>query len=73
MRDLRLSVTDRCNLRCTYCMPAEGLEWLPTPSLLTTQEIARLARIGVERLGIERIRLTGHRGAGAAGGRGGSR
>ncbi|EEH64931.1 molybdenum cofactor biosynthesis protein A [Actinomyces urogenitalis DSM 15434] len=59
VRDLRLSVTDRCNLRCTYCMPAEGLEWLPTPSLLTTQEIARLARIGVERLGIERIRLTG--------------
>ena len=59
VRDLRLSVTDRCNLRCTYCMPAAGLEWLPAPSLLTTAEIARLARIAVERLGVERIRLTG--------------
>lgn len=59
VHDLRLSVTDRCNLRCTYCMPAEGLEWLPTPSLLSVQEIARLARLGVERLGVERIRLTG--------------
>lgn len=58
-RDLRVSLTDRCNLRCTYCMPAAGLEWLPTPSLLTTTEIGRLARLAVERLGVERIRLTG--------------
>ena len=59
VRDLRLSITDRCNLRCTYCMPAAGLEWLPAPGLLTGAEIARLARVAVERLGVERIRLTG--------------
>ena len=59
VRDLRLSVTDRCNLRCTYCMPAQGLDWLPTPELLTTAEIARLARLAVTRMGVERIRLTG--------------
>ncbi|AYD89385.1 GTP 3',8-cyclase MoaA [Actinomyces lilanjuaniae] len=59
VRDLRLSVTDRCNLRCTYCMPAEGLEWLPGPLLLTTEEITRLGQLAVERLGVERIRLTG--------------
>lgn len=59
VRDLRLSITDRCNLRCTYCMPAVGLAWLPGPSLLEAAEIARLARLAVERLGIERIRLTG--------------
>ena len=59
VRDLRLSVTDRCNLRCTYCMPEAGPGWLPTPSLLDAREIARLARIAVERLGVERIRLTG--------------
>lgn len=59
VRDLRLSVTDRCNLRCTYCMPAEGLKWLPSESLLTVEELGRLARIAVERLGVERIRLTG--------------
>ena len=59
VRDLRLSVTDRCNLRCTYCMPEAGPGWLPTASLLDAREIARLARIAVERLGVERIRLTG--------------
>ena len=59
VRDLRLSITDRCNLRCTYCMPAQGLEWLPTPALLTTAELTRLGRLAVERLGVERIRLTG--------------
>ena len=59
VRDLRLSITDRCNLRCTYCMPAQGLEWLPTPALLTTTELTRLGRLAVERLGVERIRLTG--------------
>ena len=59
VRDLRLSITDRCNLRCTYCMPAQGREWLPTPDLLTTAELTRLGRLAVERLGVERIRLTG--------------
>jgi GTP 3',8-cyclase len=57
--DLRISVTDRCNLRCAYCMPAEGLDWLPRPGLLTDDELIRLARIGVEMLGITEIRFTG--------------
>jgi GTP 3',8-cyclase len=57
--DLRVSVTDRCNLRCQYCMPAEGLDWLPKPELLTDDELVRLIRIGVERLGITEIRFTG--------------
>lgn len=59
VRDLRLAVTDRCNLRCTYCMPARGMTWLPAHALLTVEEVARIARIAVERLGVERIRLTG--------------
>jgi cyclic pyranopterin phosphate synthase len=57
--DLRVSLTDRCNLRCTYCMPAEGLDWLPKPELLTDDEVARLVAIGVERLGITEVRFTG--------------
>ncbi len=57
--DLRVSVTDRCNLRCQYCMPAEGMDWLPKPGLLTDDEMVRLIRIGVERLGITEIRFTG--------------
>jgi cyclic pyranopterin phosphate synthase len=57
--DLRVSLTDRCNLRCSYCMPAEGLDWLPAPTLLADDEVVRLARIGVERLGITEIRFTG--------------
>src|SRR5260370_38301589 len=57
--DLRVSLTDRCNLRCTYCMPAEGLDWLPGQDVLTDDEIARLVRIGVERLGIREGRFTG--------------
>ncbi|MEV8097474.1 GTP 3',8-cyclase MoaA [Kitasatospora sp. NPDC085879] len=57
--DLRISLTDRCNLRCTYCMPAEGLNWLPRPELLTDDEVVRLARIAVDRLGIRSLRLTG--------------
>jgi cyclic pyranopterin phosphate synthase len=57
--DLRVSVTDRCNLRCTYCMPAEGLEWLPNPSLLTDDEVNRLIAIAVTRLGVREIRFTG--------------
>ena len=58
-RDLRVSLTDRCNLRCTYCMPAEGLPWLPTSDLLTDDEIVRLVAVGVSRLGITNVRLTG--------------
>ena len=57
-RDLRVSVTDRCNLRCTYCMPAEGLEWLPKPEMLTDDELVRLVRVMVG-LGITQVRLTG--------------
>ena len=57
--DLRISLTDKCNLRCTYCMPAEGLPWLPKAELLTDDELVRLARIAVELLGIEEIRFTG--------------
>ena len=57
--DLRVSLTDRCNLRCSYCMPAEGLDWLPSPVLLTDDEVIRLVRIGVERLGITEVRFTG--------------
>jgi GTP 3',8-cyclase len=57
--DLRVSLTDRCNLRCAYCMPPEGLDWLPAPTLLTDEEVIRLARVGVERLGITEIRYTG--------------
>lgn len=58
VRDLRLSVTDRCNLRCVYCMPAEGMPWLKREDLLTYEEIARLAKVCVE-CGVEGIRLTG--------------
>ena len=58
-RDLRISVTDRCNFRCTYCMPAEGMEWLPRSEVLTFEEIHRVSRIFVERFGVEGIRLTG--------------
>jgi cyclic pyranopterin phosphate synthase len=57
--DLRVSLTDRCNLRCQYCMPAEGLEWLPRAEVLTDEEIVRLIHIGVTRLGITTVRLTG--------------
>jgi GTP 3',8-cyclase len=57
--DLRVSLTDRCNLRCTYCMPAEGLDWLPSPTLLTDAEIVRLVRVAVERLGVTEVRFTG--------------
>jgi GTP 3',8-cyclase len=57
--DLRVSVTDRCNLRCSYCMPAEGLDWLPKPELLTDDEIVRLVGLAVTRLGITEVRFTG--------------
>ena len=59
VRDLRISVTDRCNFRCTYCMPAEGLQWLPREEVLTFEEIERIAGVMVERFGIDSIRLTG--------------
>ncbi|HEX2039776.1 MAG TPA: GTP 3',8-cyclase MoaA [Acidimicrobiales bacterium] len=58
-KDLRISVTDRCNFRCTYCMPDEGMQWLPREELLTFEEIERVARVCVERFGVESIRLTG--------------
>lgn len=57
--DLRVSLTDRCNLRCTYCMPAEGLRWLARPDLLTDDEVARLIRIAVTKLGVHEVRFTG--------------
>lgn len=57
--DLRVSLTDRCNLRCEYCMPAEGLDWLPSEAVLTDDEVVRLITIGVERLGIREVRFTG--------------
>ena len=57
--DLRISLTDKCNLRCTYCMPAEGMDWRPSSELLTAHEIRRLVRIGVRHLGICELRLTG--------------
>ena len=57
-RDLRVSVTDRCNLRCTYCMPAEGLPWLPKPDMLTDEELVRVVGLFV-RDGITQVRLTG--------------
>jgi cyclic pyranopterin phosphate synthase len=59
VHDLRISITDRCNLRCAYCMPAEGMAWLPRGEVLTYEEIARVARVCVERFGFESIRLTG--------------
>jgi cyclic pyranopterin phosphate synthase len=58
-KDLRVSLTDRCNLRCAYCMPPEGLDWLPSPEVLTGDEVVRLVRIGVETLGIREVRFTG--------------
>ncbi|MBV9095874.1 MAG: GTP 3',8-cyclase MoaA [Streptosporangiaceae bacterium] len=57
--DLRVSLTDRCNLRCAYCMPPDGLDWLAAPGLLTDDEVVRLVRVGVQRLGIREVRFTG--------------
>jgi cyclic pyranopterin phosphate synthase len=59
IRDLRISVTDRCNFRCTYCMPEEGMTWLPRSEVLSFEEIERLARIFVERFEVDGLRLTG--------------
>ena len=58
IKSLRISVTDKCNFRCRYCMPAEGLEWLERDELLTFEEVARLVRI-LARMGVDEIRLTG--------------
>lgn len=58
-RDLRISVTDRCNFRCTYCMPEEGMDWHPRDQLLTFEELTRVATVCVERFGFDSIRLTG--------------
>jgi cyclic pyranopterin phosphate synthase len=57
--DLRVSLTDRCNLRCSYCMPAEGLDWLPKPELLSDDELVRLVGLAVTQLGITEVRFTG--------------
>ncbi|MCW3158840.1 GTP 3',8-cyclase MoaA [Micropruina sonneratiae] len=57
--DLRVSLTDRCNLRCTYCMPADGLEWFPTEEVLTDDEVLRVLRVAVEQLGVTKVRFTG--------------
>jgi GTP 3',8-cyclase len=57
--DLRVSLTDRCNLRCSYCMPAEGLDWLPNDDVLSDDEVVRLITIAVERLGVREVRFTG--------------
>jgi cyclic pyranopterin phosphate synthase len=59
IRDLRISVTDRCNFRCTYCMPEEGMTWLPRSEVLTFEEIERISRVMVERYAVDSIRLTG--------------
>lgn len=56
--DLRVSLTDRCSLRCTYCMPAEGLPWLPGAQMLTTRELLKVISIAVN-VGVESVRLTG--------------
>lgn len=59
VKDLRISITDRCNFRCQYCMPEEGMVWQPREELLTFEEIHRIARVCVERYGFDSIRLTG--------------
>jgi GTP 3',8-cyclase len=58
IRSVRVSVTDKCNFRCTYCMPAEGLEWLPKADVLTFEEIERLVRV-LAAMGVDEVRLTG--------------
>ncbi len=58
-KDLRVSLTDKCNLRCTYCMPEEGLDWLSNDKLLSDDEIVRLVQVAVQRLGVDEVRFTG--------------
>ena len=57
-RDMRVSLTDRCSLRCTYCMPADFAEWIPSAELLTTDELMLVLEIAVDE-GIDEVRLTG--------------
>src|SRR5919205_4082066 len=57
--DMRLSLTDKCNLRCTYCMRGEGLEWLARRAVMTAEEIVRIVGVGVNLLGVRELRLTG--------------
>src|SRR3954466_8303138 len=59
VRMLRISLTDRCNFRCVYCMPADGVEWLPKCELLSFEEIVEVARAAAEVHGIRRFKLTG--------------
>src|SRR5581483_5362457 len=59
VRDLRVSVTDRCNFRCTYCMPQEDMVWVPRDQVLTFEEIDRLVGIFCTRFGITSVRVTG--------------
>ena len=58
IKSLRVSVTDKCNFRCRYCMPAEGLEWLPREEVLTFEEIARIVGVLAD-MGVDEVRLTG--------------
>src|SRR3989442_7252629 len=58
IKSVRVSVTDKCNFRCTYCMPAEGLQWLGREEILSFEEIARLVNV-LARLGVDEVRLTG--------------
>ena len=58
IRDLRISITDRCNFRCFYCMPTEAMEWQPKSEILSFEEIDRLTRVFVS-LGVSRLRVTG--------------
>ncbi|WP_210506329.1 GTP 3',8-cyclase MoaA [Naasia sp. SYSU D00057] len=58
-RDLRISLTEKCSLRCTYCMPAEGLPSIPRSQVLSTEEVARLVGIAGTRLGVQEVRFTG--------------
>ncbi|MBS41935.1 MAG: GTP 3',8-cyclase MoaA [Nocardioides sp.] len=57
--DLRVSLTDKCNLRCTYCMPAEGLDWMPTDQQLSDDEVVRLVGVAARHLGVREVRFTG--------------
>src|SRR5438309_4521302 len=58
IKSVRVSVTDKCNFRCTYCMPAEGLEWLGRDEILSFEEITRLVGL-LAQLGVDEVRLTG--------------
>src|SRR5689334_25012271 len=59
VRVLRVSITDRCNFRCVYCMPEEGVPWLPKESILSFEEIVQIVRAAAEIHGVRRVKLTG--------------